>query len=161
MKLEAILHLFNCSLKVSWGMIRPLYTVHMTINTYTSVFTTGHPRIIKPPEDLQVVAGVTVTYDCFALAKPLHSLTWYFISANGSNSTIGSVNGTQKMIRHSGKYEITDYGSSQEEYGRLIVRDAQFENRGTYLCIVENRHGPNTASATLSVQGKWMQSVLV
>lgn len=126
----------------------------MTINTYTSVFPTGHPRIIQQPEDLQVVAGATVAYNCFALAKPLHILTWYFISANGSNSTIGSVNGTQMMMRHSGKYEITDYGSSQDQYGRLIVRDAQFENRGTYFCIVENRHGSNTASATLSVQGK-------
>ena len=34
---------------------------------------------------------VDVTFDCYALAEPVHSLTWYFVSANGSNTTIGCV----------------------------------------------------------------------
>ena len=94
-----------------------------------------------------------VTYNCFATTKTPHSLTWYFISANGSNSTIGSVNGTEKLA-NSGKYQITETKTSPDEYGRLLIRDVQFEDRGTYLCCAENRHGVDTASATLSVQGK-------
>ena len=85
-------------------------------------------------------------------------MTWYFISANGSNSTIGSVNGTEKLIANSGKYQITEIETSPDEYGRLLIRDVQFEDRGTYLCCAENRHGVDTASATLSVQGKCVQS---
>ena len=115
---------------------------------------TGPPRIIRPPVSRQVVNGVDVTFDCYALAEPLHSLTWYFISANGSNTTIGSVNGTENMITDNGKYQITDKGTSSNDYGRLLVRDVQFEERGTYMCLAENRHGPDTASAPLSVQGE-------
>ena len=115
---------------------------------------TGPPRIITPPVSQQVVNGVGVTFDCYALAEPLHSLTWYFTSANGSNTTIGSVNGTEKMITDNGKYQITDTNTSSSDYGRLLVRDVQFEDRGTYMCLAENRHGPDTASAPLSVQGE-------
>ena len=118
---------------------------------------------MKPLEDLQVVNGVTVTYDCVALAQPAHSLTWYFISANGSNSTIGSVNGTMKSIATSGKYQITDNSVSPDEYGRLLIRNAQFEDRGTYVCLARNRLGSVIASATLSVQGEcsycWSRSI--
>ena len=103
-----------------------------------------------------MVSGAIVNFDCFALARPFHSLTWYFISANGSNSTIGSVNGTEKNMVQSGKYHITDDGNSMspDGYGRLLIRNVQFEDRGTYLCHAENRLGLDTASATLSVQGK-------
>ena len=151
MKLGALLHLFTCSLKVS-----PCRNIlHKNSRcVYTSSFTAGRPRIIKPPEDLQVVDGVIVTFDCFALAEPLHSLTWYFTSANGSNVTIASINGTEKMITHGGKYQITDNSTSPDEYGRLLVRDVQFEERGTYTCLAENRHGLDSASATLAVQGE-------
>ena len=95
-----------------------------------------------------------VTYNCFATAETAHSLTWYFISANDSNSTIGSVNGSEKLIANSEKYQITETKTSPDEYGRLLIRDVQFEDRGTYLCCAENKHGMDTASATLSVQGK-------
>ena len=115
---------------------------------------TGPPRIITPPPSQQVVNGVDVTFDCYALAEPLHSLTWYFTSANGSNTTIGSVNGMEMTITDNGKYQITDNSSSSNDYGRLLVRDVQFEERGTYMCLAENRHGPDTASAPLSVQGE-------
>ena len=77
---------------------------------------------------LQVVNGVSVTYDCFAQAKSLHSLTWYFTSANGSNITIASINGTEEMITHGGKYQITDNSTSPDEYGRLLV--------GNVLCFL-------------------------
>ena len=97
-----------------------------------------------------------VSYNCVMLADTLHSLTaWYYISANGSNSTIGSVTGTDRMmIADSGKYQISNNNTSPDEYSRLLVRDVQFEGRGTYVCLAENRLGPDTASATLYVQGK-------
>ena len=100
-----------------------------------------------------MVNGVDVTFDCLALAEPLHSLTWYFISANGINTTIGSVNGTDNMITDGAKHQITDFTNSGY-YGRLVVRDVQFEDRGVYMCLAENRHGSEAASATLAVQGK-------
>ena len=100
-----------------------------------------------------MVNGVNVTFDCYALAEPVHSLTWYFISANGSSTSIGSVNDTEDLTTDSGKYQITNY-TSRSEYGRLLVRGVQFEDRGTYMCLAENRHGTDTASATLSVQGE-------
>ena len=115
---------------------------------------TGPPRIITLPVSEQVLNGVDVTFDCYALAEPLHSLTWYFISANGSNATIGSVSGTENMVTDNGKYQITDNSSSSNDYGRLLVRDVQFENRGTYMCLAENLHGSDTATAPLSVQGE-------
>ena len=119
----------------------------------SNVHFTGPPRIFTPPMSQQVVNDVDVTFDCYALAEPVHSLTWYFVSANGSNTTIGSVNGTEDMTTDSGKYQITDY-TSRADYGRLLVRAVQFEDRGTYMCLAENRHGTDTASATLSVQGE-------
>ena len=73
----------------------------------------------------RVVNDVDVTFDCYALAEPVHSLTWYFVSANG-----------------------------RADYGRLLVRAVQFEDRGTYMCLAENRHGTDTEFATLSVQGE-------
>ena len=57
-------------------------------------------------------------------------------------------------ITDNGKYQITDTSTSSNDYGRLLVRDVQFEDRGTYMCLAENRHGPDTASAPLSVQGE-------
>ena len=114
---------------------------------------TGPPKIVTPPMSQEVVNDVDITFDCYALAEPVHSLTWYFVSANGSNSTIGSVNGTVGMITNSGKYQITNFTGSAD-YGRLLVRAVQFEDRGTYMCLAENRHGTDTASATLSVQGE-------
>ena len=101
----------------------------------------------------QVVNDVNITFDCYALAEPVHSLTWYFVSANGSNSTIGSVSDTEGMTTNRGKYKITNFTGSAN-YGRLLVRAVQFEDRGTYICLAENRHGTDTASATLSVQGE-------
>ena len=100
-----------------------------------------------------MVNGVDVTFDCYALAEPVHSLTWYFISANGSSTTIGYVNGTEDTVTDNGKYQITNY-TSRDDYGRLLVRGVQFEDRGTYMCLAENRHGTDTTSATLSVQGE-------
>ena len=114
---------------------------------------TGPPRIFTPPMSQQVVNDVDVTFDCYALAEPVHFLTWYFVSADGSNTTIGSVSGTEGMTTDSGKYQITDY-TSRADYGRLLVRAVQFEDRGTYMCLAENRHGTDTASATLSVQSE-------
>lgn len=58
------------------------------------------------------------TYECYALAKPLHSKTCYIISADGSNTTIGSVNDTEKMVLDNAKYDITDNSTSPDEYGR-------------------------------------------
>ena len=104
-----------------------------------------------------MVNGVDVTFDCFALAKPLHSLTWYFISGNDINTTIGSVNGTEKMITNGAKYQITN-SASPSDYGRLVARDVQFEDRGVYMCLAENRHGSEAASATLAVQGECMSA---
>ena len=101
----------------------------------------------------RVANGVNVIFDCYALAEPVHSLIWYFASVDGSNTTIGSVNGTEGMTTDSGKYQITDY-TSRADYGRLLVRAVQFEDRGTYMCLAENRHGADTVSATLSVQGE-------
>ena len=116
---------------------------------------TGPPRIIIPPMSQRVVNDVDVTFDCYALTEPVNSLTWYFVSANGSSTTIaiGSVNGTEDMTTDSGKYQITDY-TSRADYGRLLVKAVQFEDRGTYMCLAENRHGTDTVSATLSVQGE-------
>ena len=94
-----------------------------------------------------------VSLDCYALAEPLHSLTWYFINADGITTTVGSVNGTESMITDGAKYQITD-STSPGDYGRLVVRDVQFEDRGTYMCLAENRHGSDTASAPLAVQGE-------
>ena len=59
-----------------------------------------------------------------------------------------------KSIANSGKYQITDNSISLDEYGRLLIRNVQFEDRGTYLCHARNRLGPVIASATLSVQGE-------
>ena len=103
-----------------------------------------------------MVNGGIATYNCAMLAELHHSLTtWYFISANGSNSTIGSVNGTDRMMfADSGKYRISDNHTGPDEYGRLLVRDVKFEDRGMYVCLAENKLGPDTASATLSMQGK-------
>ena len=98
--------------------------------------------------------GVNVTFDCKALAEPLHSLTWYFINVNGINTTIGSVNGTANMIADGAKYQIFDSGTNPDNYGRLVVRDVQFEDRGVYMCLAENRHGSEAASAPLAVQGE-------
>ena len=102
----------------------------------------------------QVVSGVDINFDCYALVEPLHSLTWYFVSANGSYRNIGSVNGSQKSIPDNGTYQINVYSASLVEYGRLLVKDIQFEDRGTYMCLAENGNGTDTASANLSVQGE-------
>ena len=97
--------------------------------------------------------GVDVTFDCLALAEPLHSLTWYLFGENGINKAIGSVNGTEKMIMDNETYQITD-SLTLSTYGRLVVRDVQFEDRGVYMCLAQNRHGSEAASATLAVQGE-------
>ena len=80
-----------------------------------------------------------VTFRCFATATPLPSVNWVH------NSTV---------LSYGDKYRL---GSSGINFGALSIYNTNFYDRGLYTCRYNNTHGSDSFSATLTVQGKYVQ----
>lgn len=72
-----------------------------------------------------------------ASSEPLHSVQWYFMD---------------DLLRNDDKYSI-EPSNSGPLYGQLSVGGIDMNDAGDYVCVVNNTHGNDTASATLTVQG--------
>lgn len=91
------------------------------------------PVITVSPSDRVQLEGLGVVFMCEAVSEPLYSVTWQF---NGTSIT-----------DNSSKYSIDDIS------GSLSIYNVTLNDSGVYTCIVDNKHGNDTASATLTVQG--------
>ncbi len=104
--------------------------------------------IIEPPVD-QFVINSNAVFSCDALAVPQHTVSWTFASSTGAaidfnNNTINET-----------KYSIVrDHDSSM--FGELTVLNVSYEDRGVYTCSAGNSIGTVTASANLTVHGRYI-----
>ncbi len=71
-------------------------------------------------------------FQCEAISEPLYTVQWQF---------------NETFINNNNDYLIN------QSTGELTVFNITLTDTGIYTCIVENIHGNDSASATLSVQG--------
>ena len=123
----------------------------------------GPPRFLERPSGQQAVNGSEVTLVCYAVAELLHRVTWYFTNASNITVEIGSTNSSIIDGHLINSAVIT--GSNGEmipavpaEYGSLTITNIQYSNRGVYECRPENRYDVLSASASVAVQGMYVQS---
>ena len=95
------------------------------------------PVIESPPTNVSQLEGQSVTFRCVAVSEPLHTVQWYFMDT---------------LLYESGKYSI-EGDSVSPLYGQLTISSVNMNDAGVYVCFVNNTHGNDTASATLTVQG--------
>ena len=99
------------------------------------------PVITVPPSNRLQLEGRDVIFECEAVSEPLYSVSWQFNETLLSNST--------------------DEYSVDENSGQLTVFRVALIDTGEYTCIVENIHGNDSASATLTVQGMLYDFIIV
>ena len=123
----------------------------------------GPPRFLEQPSRQQAVNGSEVTLVCYAVAEPLHRVTWYFTNASNITVEIGSTNSStidgylinSAVVTGSNGEMIPDVPA---EYGSLTITNTQYCNRGVYECRPENRYDVLSASAPVAVQGMYVHS---
>ena len=76
--------------------------------------------------------GLNVTFECEAVAEPLYTVEWQLNETSLNNS--------------SNKYLVNPIT------GQLSIYSVVLEDTGMYTCIVDNIHGNDSASATLTIQ---------
>ncbi len=102
--------------------------------------------IIEPPMDQFVINdGSSAVFSCDALAVPQHNVSWTFVSSTGAGMDIND-NDT--------KYSIVGNRDSGM-FGELTVMNVAYGDRGVYTCSAANSIGAVTASANLTVHGRY------
>ena len=110
-------------------------------------FTAGPPIIDGPPVDQFVINSNTAVFECSVLAFPTYSVQWSFTNSFGDTAVIIDTYGVNDT-----KYEV---GTGLFSFGQLTIRDVQYEDRGVYTCTAINVIGSDSASANLTVHGKF------
>ena len=90
------------------------------------------PVITVSPNNTIQLEGSNVMFQCEAISEPLYTVQWQF---------------NETFINNNNDYLIN------QSTGELTVFNITLTDTGIYTCIVENIHGNDSASATLSVQG--------
>ena len=118
----------------------------------------GPPRFVVETPNQQAVNGTEVTIQCYAVAEPLHRVTWFFTNASNVTVEIGSSN--TSVADGYAINSVTVIGSNGEpqaavpaEYGSLTILNIQYGDRGVYRCRPENRYAAIETSTAVNVQG--------
>lgn len=80
-------------------------------------------RIEPFAKSLNLVQGDTLTLHCEAIASPIPKITWY------KDDEI--INGTEDRV----EFKTNDANVSN---AKLIIKDLDYDDRATYMCIAEN-----------------------
>jgi hypothetical protein len=122
------------------------------------------PVFTQKPRDASRLRGETATFNCSAIAEPVHSIRWEregetiaeSLSTQDGQEFIDSftrLNTTergQNTTIDKAKYMLEGEGSPL--YGQLTIFNTNLNDVGDYTCILANTHGTIMASANLSVQ---------
>ena len=111
------------------------------------------PVITVPPTDLTVVSPDSATFNCTATAKPRAVIQWTIIN-NGMvlTGTMGKFTITDTA---EGDCIITNPPSECVITSILDITDNIPNDNGVYVCTAINGAGNNTASVSLTVNGKY------
>ena len=101
------------------------------------------------PQDQVVIDGENSVFRCSALAFPLHTVSWVLTHNNRDFDIINTEDMSDSL-----KYSIVRNRNDSERFGELTVKNVQFDDRGIYICTVDNVFGEVTSNATLTVHGK-------
>ncbi|KAK5971165.1 hypothetical protein GCK32_006713, partial [Trichostrongylus colubriformis] len=91
------------------------------------------PKIISPPETVQVDFGEEIMLQCNAVGHPPPTITW---QRNGI--PIDSLNYSRYAL-------FPD--------GRLLIRNAQLEDQTTFTCIAQNEYGLQSKTTPVVISG--------
>ena len=98
------------------------------------MFFSGPPKIFRVPEDLVVLEGDDISFDCLVIGNPVPEQIWLFdnilVVEDPPRITIGA-----------------------ELYGTLSINNVMFEEEGIYTCIYNSTIGFIDTTAQLTVQG--------
>ena len=86
-----------------------------------------------------IVKGLDFELDCTSEAYPTPTFVWIH---NGINNL------TEISQRQDSRIEVNT------KTGHLVVRGAAYEDAGTYVCIVSNKAGVDSAAINVSIEGK-------
>lgn len=116
------------------------------LNIFT-VFFVVYTDLLSTPEDVTVIKGGTVRFNC---STTLEFVDWQFIKPDSDDAPV-VINYQQNIVdsyksRHS---LITDEpGVFDLQIDRTVLSDA-----GTYICVDNGGFGPQKATAKLTVLG--------
>jgi dystroglycan 1 len=118
---------YVCTIQLVSGVRKVAYTV-LAVSPDTDVTRPGEaPTAAIEPQRLIVKQGSEARLECVTTGSPRPSITW-------------------SKVR-------SELGPNQRaEGGTLFITNARQEDRGLYLCEVENMHGKSFASAVLEVE---------
>ena len=93
---------------------------------------------------------------CMASAVPLHEIVWSFTDVNGVTvERIAATADYESAVTISSKYSINRNRTEEVLFGQLTVRNVEYSDRGTYICLAQNFNGDDNAQANLTVHGAY------
>ena len=110
-------------------------------------------NIELPPRDITVNESDAATFTCSVSGVPLPSIVWTLPSGDNLESVV--LNGQDieqaEIYAETIVSEETPYAATST----LSIDPVSRNDDGIYICTAINRIANATASATLTVQGKW------
>ena len=110
------------------------------------------PVITAPPTDLTVVSPDSATFNCTATAKPRAVIQWTINDGMVLTATMGKFTITDTT---EGDCIITNPPNECVITSILDIADNVPNDSGEYVCTAINDAGNNTASVSLTVNGKY------
>ncbi|XP_067131295.1 basigin-like [Centruroides vittatus] len=124
--LNATVHISmeNNSLIIKGASLKDTGTYMCTDQVNNLTFEVNSKIHITPfAKSLNLVQGDTLTLHCEAVAAPMPKLTWY--------KDDELINGTEDRV----EFRTDDANVS---HAKLIIKDLDYEDRATYMCLAEN-----------------------
>ena len=110
------------------------------------------PVITVPPTNLTVVSPNSAAFNCTATAKPRAVIQWTVNDGMVLTGTMGKFTITNTT---EGDCIITNPPSECVITSILDIADTVPNDSGEYVCTTSNDAGNNTASVSLTVNGKY------
>ena len=114
------------------------------------------PVITAPPTDLTVVSPDSAIFNCTATAKPRAVIQWTINDGMVLTATMGKFTITDTT---EGDCIITNLPSECVITSILDIADNVPNDSGEYVCTAINDAGNNTASVSLTVNGKYPSQI--
>ena len=125
--------------------------MHFKYDHVVTVIVIVPPEIIIPSEDITVINGSAVVFNCTVVGDPLPSISWFFSGVNLSNVPF--------MLPFNAKGKFIDDVvtkttlNSTTIHSSLILHETAPFIAGNYTCSASNSLGSINETAVLTVHG--------
>lgn len=102
------------------------------LHRLSSLPSVGRPKIAIPPSNQDVLSGANVSFFCFGYGSPQPTVLW----------------------RKNGKTVKKTIGIKNQLFEKLQIPSVMVDNAGSYECVYRNKHGEDSRTALLTVDGQ-------